>query len=248
MKTMNMLCVIALLSVATAAQASDCFHTPASHCATESYGVMPSWTGGCCDRQPSKADHLWDNYCFEKHTHCGRSRCCGKTFCSTGPFAKGCGGCSKGGSKCGLPKLNLLGGCKQKGACQKRWHSHNSGCCKAKSTCRKPLLGKLRLFRGCRSSKCLKGKGSIKGGTVVSTPAYSAPSYPVNEVPAPAISGPVYHNDQVIGGGVITNRPTEAVPMDNGMTIEGETIEPGNVPEAPEAPAVPEPEMIDPAA
>ena len=30
----------------------------------ESYGVMPSWTNGCCERQPSKADHLWDNYCY----------------------------------------------------------------------------------------------------------------------------------------------------------------------------------------
>ena len=49
----------------------------------ESYGVMPSWATGCCEHQPSKADHLWDNYCYEKHAGgcCKSGCCCGKTFC-----------------------------------------------------------------------------------------------------------------------------------------------------------------------
>ena len=184
----------------------------------ESYGVMPSWANGCCDRVPSKADHLWDNYCYEKgcgpnfHLPCP----CQKNFCGIGPFQKQC--CCKGkGAKCGrkiqLPKLNIWNKCCQKTACVKsavksctqKVHRPcvKTKCCqkpvcqkpvcqkscvketKCKTVgCRKPLLSKLRLFRGCHGSKCGKGKG--KGGMVVPTTVNYG-----DAVPTPAMDGTV---------------------------------------------------------
>lgn len=144
----------------------------------ENYGVMPSWSNGCCDRQPSKADHLWDNYCFEKHSRCCKSRCCGKAYCGTGPFSKGCCCRSKGCRKISLPKLNVWNKCCQKASCCKsKVHSctqklHRPGilgrCCqKAKSCCQKaPCCKKSTCCQKapcCQKPKCCqKAKGCVK--------------------------------------------------------------------------------------
>lgn len=249
MKTVRLMLTIALLAVAGVATASNYDYnihaqddvvigedaTPAPSIdgyADESYGVMPSWGTGCCERQPSKADHLWDNYCFEKHSGCCKSHCCGKTYCGTGPYSKGCCCKSKCGPKFHLPKLHILGrcrtklsGCKQKlsnccqkakgccqkapckstkccqkapvcqkapccqkaPVCQKAACCKETKCCKVSTRCRKPLLSKLRLFRGCHSSKCGKGKGK---GTVVNTTTNYG-----DGIPSPAVDGMIIEEE-----------------------------------------------------
>ena len=185
MKTVRMLLTIALLAVAGVAVANNYeIHVqddvvigedngvvaeqgvPAP--SVESYGVMPSWSTGCCERQPSKADHLWDNYCFEKHSGCCKSRCFGKTFCGTGPFAKDCCCESKCGPKRHLPNLHVLGHCKRKlknccrkakSCCQKSHGCKTTECCqkapcqKAKPCCQKAPCQKASC---CKETKCCK--------------------------------------------------------------------------------------------
>ena len=69
MKIMKLLLVVMLLAVAGVAGANSYDYSfdaqevivgeeavPAP--SVESYGVMPSWATGCCERQPSKADYV----------------------------------------------------------------------------------------------------------------------------------------------------------------------------------------------
>ena len=236
MKTLRLMLAIALLAVCGVATANNYDYyaqdevvigeespvisdeaVPAP--TVESYGVMPSWSNGCCEQQCSKADHLWDNYCYEKNCHlfprgCG---CCEKTFCGTGPFAKDCckGGCAPSFH---LPKLNVWNKCCQKGACvtetvkgcAQKCHrpqllgkccqkaSCGKGCAKSVS-CRKPLLSHLKLFRGCHGGKCGKGKGMEVGTTVnyddgIPSPAVDGmiieEEMPNDVPPAPSIADP----------------------------------------------------------
>ena len=181
----------------------------------ESYGVMPSWANGCCERQPSKADHLWDNYCYEKDCclfH--RGHCCQKSYCGSGPFAKTCckGKCAP---KFHMPKLNIWNKCcqkskcvsakvksctqkccpkapccqKAKSCCQKPCCKETK-CCKVSKRCHKPLLAKFKLFRGCHGSKCGKGKG--KGGMVVPTTSNYG-----DAIPSPAMDGVIIEDEAI---------------------------------------------------
>ncbi len=154
----------------------------------ENYGPVPSWGGGCCERVPSPNDHVWDNYCYEKHSgHCG-SGCCGRAFCGCGPFQKGCcggKGCCK--SSCGhrfhLPRLNLLGRCCGKSKCCTQKVCQATKCCK-QSCCKRFSLPKFRLFSRCCNSKCGKGgKGCCKGQSVGSPVIESQ----IDEMPLPVI-------------------------------------------------------------
>jgi len=261
MKTIKFLAVAALLALAGVAQANryeEDIAAPSTLASqeevvigegevpaptVESYGVMPSWVGGCCERQYSKADHLWNGYCAQKHG-CGcNAGCCGKAFCGTGPFTKGC--CCE--SKCGrtftLPKLNLWDKCcdaathckakvrrctqkvkhctqkierpqllekccqKSQHCCQKACQKTETVCQKAKGCvknvkCRRPILSRLRLFRGCHHSKCGKGKGKAPGGEV----------YETNDLPAPTIEGGVIEGDQSDMPGEVPPVPPMADP------------------------------------
>ena len=58
-------------------------------------GAPLQWVTGCCEHEPSPADHLWDDYCAEKNapkSHCRRG--C-KASCNTGCNTGCMPGCSR---------------------------------------------------------------------------------------------------------------------------------------------------------
>ena len=245
MKTVRLLLTIALLAVAGVATANNYEYNihlqddvvigedapvvtdqavPAP--SVESYGVMPSWATGCCERQPSKADHLWDNYCFEKHSGCCKHRgCCGKTFCGTSPFSKGC--CCK--SKCGpkfhlpklhMPKLNVWNKCCQKTACVKstvksctqKCHRPKllSKCCQKSTCCQKPVCKKpvcQKSVKGCAKSvscrkpllskfRLFRGCHGSKCGKGKGATVVTSSNYG-DAIPSPAIEGEVIESEML---------------------------------------------------
>jgi hypothetical protein len=167
---------------------------PAGVPMTHDYGCAPSWSGGCCERVASPADHLWDDYCCERHSgwwgwH-GCGGCCGRSFGDCG-FQKDCHsqGCL---SRLHLPHFHLPRlNCSQK--CAPKCAAPKCTTSKCGSKCGHGLcLANFRLFRGCglaHGGKC--GKGCKGGATVIEAPAVQEtndvpmPNMPSEEPPAP---------------------------------------------------------------
>lgn len=65
--------------------------TPLSSACDHCNGAPTQWVTGCCDHEPSPADHLWDDYCSERNA----PKCClkrsGCTSCASGCMP----GCSR---------------------------------------------------------------------------------------------------------------------------------------------------------
>jgi hypothetical protein len=214
MKLFSMCCALALVALSSSAWASDYAddvappsgfanfqedvvvgeETPVPSMAPEAYegapvegyGYAPSWSGGCCEGSNSHHDHLWDNYCAERHSgwRLGCGRCCTKAFKGCGGFSKGCcePKCGKGCRRWHLPKLHMPRLCCSTKSF-KGCGGFSKGCCEPKcgKGCRRWHLPKLTLFsrKGC----CAKG---CKGGDAVGEVIYEGPA-DVNEVPVPAM-------------------------------------------------------------
>jgi hypothetical protein len=179
---------------------------PAGAPMMDHYGYAPSWSGGCCERVASPADHIWDDYCCERHGvwGCWNHGCCERSFGCGGPFHKDC--CEGGGclSRLHLPHLHLPRlscsqkccspkGCSQKCCSQKCAPKCAPKCAtKCSSKCgHGHCLANFRLFRGCgllhggKCGKCSKSAVVVEGPAAQEMDEVPMPNMPGDEPPPP---------------------------------------------------------------